>query len=107
MAFRALERLINLHDGYRRAFRIDGVEVLLVQEDGQRWIFGRRCPHADQALDQAAISGTCVQCPRHGYRFSLQDGSALGTPCASLPVYTVVYEGNSLGVDDRRFADIP
>jgi nitrite reductase/ring-hydroxylating ferredoxin subunit len=107
VAFRSLERLINLFDGYRRAFRIDGVEVLLVQEEGQRWIFGRRCPHAGQALDEAPVSADCVQCPRHGYRFSLQDGSALGPPCASLPVYTVVYEGNRLGVDDRRFADFP
>ena len=35
MAYRALEKLINLHDGYRGAFRTTRGEVLLLQDEGE------------------------------------------------------------------------
>ncbi len=100
MAYRSLEKLINLHDGYRRAFRVGGGEVLLLQEDGERWLVGRYCPHAGHALDDAAVEAGAIRCPRHGYCFALADGRALETPCGALPVHSLVYEGNSIGVDD-------
>ena len=100
MAFRSLEKLINLHDGYRRVFRVGVGEVLLLQEQGERWLIGRHCPHAGQALDEAAVEDGTVRCPRHGYCFSLATGSALEAPCADLPVLPLVYDGNRVGVDD-------
>lgn len=99
MAFRSLEKLINLHDGYRRVFLIDGLEMLLIQEAGERWLIGRRCPHARQALDSAEIDGGAIRCSRHGYRFSLRDGQPLAADCDRLRIFDLVYEGNSLGVD--------
>ena len=38
MAFHALEKLMFLEDGYRREFIIDGIPLLLFQEDGQRYL---------------------------------------------------------------------
>lgn len=100
MAFRSLDKLINLHDGYRRAFRIDTDELLLIQEQGQRWLVSRRCPHAGQTLDDAEVSAGTIRCSRHGYCFSLTDGNALASPCENLATYELVYEGNSVGWDD-------
>ena len=102
MAFRSLEKLINLHDGYRRVFRVDGREVLLIQEGGSRWLVNRYCPHAGQALDDAAVEGDSIRCPRHGYCFALEDGRPLESPCAALPVYSLIYEGNSIGLDETE-----
>ena len=100
MAYRSLEKLINLHDGYRRAFRVGGSDVLLLQEGGERWLIGRYCPHAGQALDDAAVEGGAIRCPRHGYCFALSDGRALEAPCEPLSVHSLVYEGNSIGLDE-------
>lgn len=102
MAFRSLDKLVNLADGYRRVFRIDHRELLLIQEGGERWLLDRRCPHAGQQLDGADVGKGRIQCPLHGFCFSLRDGETLLGTCASLRVYGLVYEGNSVGVDDGQ-----
>lgn len=100
---------MNLQDGYRQAFRLPFGEVLLIQQAGERYLVGRHCPHAGQALDTAAIHGTTIICPKHGQCYSLSDGSSIasspGNAAASrdwnktLRVVPLVYEGNTIGVD--------
>ena len=53
MRFRPLEKLINLHEGYRREFRIDELALLLAMQDGELYLFESRCPHREHALDVA------------------------------------------------------
>lgn len=101
MRFFSLEKLINLHDGYRRQFRIDDLELLLIQEQGERYLLESRCPHRGQRLLEARVNGGTIQCPLHGYRFSLQDGSVLTCSeeaCRGLRMFTPIYEGNAIGV---------
>lgn len=101
MRFFSLEKLINLHDGYRRQFRIDDLELLLIQEQGERYLLESRCPHREHPLLEAELDGNSVQCPLHAYRFSLQNGAVLKSteePCRALRVFTPIYEGNAIGV---------
>lgn len=100
MAYRSLEKLINLQDGYRRVFRLQRREVLLLQHDGERYLLDRHCPHASQPLDAAEVADGAIRCPRHGYCFSLGDGRSLGGDCAPLATYQLIYEGNSIGVEE-------
>lgn len=99
MAFRPLEKLINLHDGYRRVFQHDSRQILLLQEDGEVSIIDRLCPHAGQTLDNASVSAGRVVCPRHQLCFSLQSGEEQHLACRALGVHRVVYEGNRVGID--------
>jgi len=98
----ALEKLANLHDGYRRAVMVDGRRLLLLQAAGRHYLIGARCPHYDQPLDKATISGGVITCPMHGYRFDLDSGS--GTDAAGervscrLPCYALDYRGNEVGL---------
>ena len=101
MRFYPLEKLINLHDDYRREFRIDQHHLLLLQSGGQRYLIEARCPHRDHPLDLAAIDGAVIECASHRYRFDLHDGTLLnstGQPCRALRTFELVYEGNELGV---------
>ena len=50
MRFLALEKLINLHDGYRKTVKVDSLEVLIVQEAGEVFIVQSR-PHQGQHLE--------------------------------------------------------
>lgn len=100
VAYRALEKLINLHDGYRRVFRAGQRELLLMQEGEERLLIDRHCPHAGQVLDGADCRGGAIQCPRHGFRFSLTDGAVIQGDCEPLRTYPLAFEGNSVGVDD-------
>lgn len=99
MAFLALEKLMFLEDGYRREFIVDGIPLLLIQEDGQRYLIRNQCPHRGAALTEGAITAGAIRCPNHGWSFNLSDGQCrLPAPGPCLTRYSLVYEGNQIGV---------
>jgi nitrite reductase/ring-hydroxylating ferredoxin subunit len=102
MRFYPLEKLINLHDGYRRVFRIDHHGLLLLQHDGELYLLEANCPHREHPLETAEVSGAVITCPLHGYRFSLENGGLLHATeesCRGLRSWPVVYSGTEVGVD--------
>ena len=98
MPFYPLERLINLHDGYRRHVKVDQLDIVLAQEDGQLFIFQSRCPHRGQPLEKASIEDGRLVCPLHQYAFDLRTGYQQDQLCAALQVWTPIYEGNQVGI---------
>jgi len=101
MRFQPLEKLINLHDGYRRHFRFDALALLLLQHDGELYLIEPRCPHREHPLDSARVEQGVLECPLHRYRFALADGQVLYSseePCRHLRTWAVVYEGNEVGL---------
>lgn len=100
VAYRALEKLINLHDGYRGVFRGARGDMLLLQEQGKVRLIARLCPHQDSPLDYAPVEDGCITCPLHQLRFSLDTGQVEHGACAALAVYPIVYEGNTLGIEE-------
>lgn len=98
MRFLVLDKLINIEDGYRKRFKIDSLELILAKEGDEFFAFGAVCPHQEQLLDDAMIENQIVICPRHNFGFSLQSGAHVEGFCSSLPVYTVHFEGNEVGI---------
>lgn len=101
MRFQPLEKLINLHDGYARQFKIDHLQLLLLQNGGDVFLIEATCPHRGHPLGVATIDDSVIQCALHRYRFSLVDGHlihATEDPCRDLRVYRLVFEGNEVGV---------
>ena len=101
MRFYALEKLINLFPGYRRQFKIDDHQLLLLQVGQQHFLVEALCPHRQQALVEAPLNGEAIVCPQHHYQFSLHNGQVLASteaPCRDLRCYELIYEGNELGV---------
>jgi len=102
MAYQPLVKLHQLHDGFRRSFRLAGREFLLLQEDGRVSLLVNRCPHMEASLDKASVHQGVLRCPVHGIEFDLHSGRALNAPgdCVGpLAFVPIVYQGNSLGVD--------
>ncbi len=101
MRFYALEKLINLHDAYSRQFKIDNVQLLLIQRDGELYLIEGHCPHRGHPLDVATLDSGVIQCALHHYQFAIADGRLLHAteqPCRGLRTFNVVYEGNEVGV---------
>jgi nitrite reductase/ring-hydroxylating ferredoxin subunit len=101
MRFFPLEKLINLHDNYMRQFKIDNLQLLLLQRAGEVFLMEAHCPHRGHPLAVAAIDGGSIQCSLHQYQFALTDGRLLHAteePCRSLRTFDVVYAGNEIGV---------
>ncbi len=88
--------------GGKRALRAGGVD-LLVCRVGEREVYcvENRCTHADAPLEKGTLSGTRIECPRHGARFDLRTGAVLRMP-AAVPLRTFpvkILEGGALEVD--------
>ncbi len=98
MAFYPLERLMNIYDGYKRAFKISGKSYLLVQEEGKRHLFLNQCPHQLRPLDKAALKGNTITCQFHGMCFDLTTGKTEDGCNNKLQMLAIAYEGNTLGV---------
>ena len=96
--FYPLERLINLYDGYQRAYQIAGHSLLLIQDAGRCYLLKNHCPHQQASLSQATLSEGKLRCPLHGMSFDLQTGKTQDGCQQSLVFLPIVYEGNQLGV---------
>lgn len=96
--FYPLEKLHLLHDGYQRAFKLDRVEVLLIQDEGRTYLIENRCPHAGATLTYGLVKQGRIQCPMHGMHFDLESGGSAACP-VPLRKFTPVYEGNMIGIE--------
>lgn len=97
--FIALERLLNLDEGYRQVFQLQGRSLLLIVVEGRTLLLENRCPHQGAALDKASITAGVLRCPRHGIEFDLASGRALSAPCANLVYLPMAYDADRVGID--------
>lgn len=100
MAWVALEKLVNLQDGYRKVFRVGGVQLLLIQESGQRYLLRNACPHKGFPLHTGTLSGTRLRCAYHAMEFDLASGRCVQHPSQpGVVTYPVVVDGVMVGVE--------
>jgi nitrite reductase/ring-hydroxylating ferredoxin subunit len=101
MNFLPLVPLAQLHDDFRQVFTLDGIDYLLLQHAGQRYLIENHCPHAAYPLDHGKILGNALRCPMHGYLFSLETGDCTyytEGPCRGLKRLTLVERDGPVGV---------
>ena len=101
MRYYGLEKLINLFDGYRKQIKIDAHELLLIQDDNQRYLIESRCPHRRAELIHGSVHQGRIRCPMHGYEFDLHSGAVCAASeeaCRHLQVYTLEDRDNEIGV---------
>jgi nitrite reductase/ring-hydroxylating ferredoxin subunit len=77
-----------LLDGRPAAALVGDVEIVLVRRNGTIHALADRCSHRGGALHEGELEGDCIECPLHGTRFHLADGSVARGPSAyPQPVY--------------------
>jgi nitrite reductase/ring-hydroxylating ferredoxin subunit len=65
----------GLAPGQTRAVSADGRELLVCNAEGRFYAIENRCPHAMFRLDAAVLTGCILECPVHGGRLDVRDGS--------------------------------
>ena len=85
MPFRAVTTVSEVPSGTSRAFLVGDREVVVCNVDGELYAVDNVCSHDEGPLDEGAIVGCEIECPRHGARFDLTDGSVKSPP-AFLPI---------------------
>lgn len=78
---------------------VSGQEVLLVNVKGTIFATENECPHQGSPLGAAVVKEGYIACPRHGYRFSLTDGSCTDHPEFTLKIYPVRIDGDAILID--------
>ncbi len=80
----------GLAPGQTRAVSADGHELLVCNAEGRFYAIENRCPHAMVRLDAAVLQGCVLECPVHGGRLDVRDGSPqrhpIRRPARSFPV---------------------
>jgi nitrite reductase/ring-hydroxylating ferredoxin subunit/uncharacterized membrane protein len=88
-----------LPEGELRAGDLHGRTILLVRTGGRVHALSDRCAHRAGTLHEGKLVDGCVECPLHGSRFRLDDGSVERGPSAyPQPTYEVRVQDGRIAV---------
>jgi len=101
----ALLKICNLElappPGSLKEFRVEALEILVINIDGKFFCTSARCPHAGGApLSEGVLEGIVLTCPWHEAQFRVTDGQVLRGPAKeNLRVYKNIIKNNQLFID--------
>jgi nitrite reductase/ring-hydroxylating ferredoxin subunit len=101
--FVPVARLGELREGARLVRRVEGVEVLIIQDLGRTWVIDARCPHAGAPLARGHLDEHLLWCPKHGFSWDLRTGDRVSPPvtgggCERLRCFDAEIRDGRLGV---------
>jgi 3-phenylpropionate/trans-cinnamate dioxygenase ferredoxin subunit len=80
----------DLPPGERLYVEIDGKPIVVFNLAGGLYAIADVCSHDDGPVGDGEVEGDEVICPRHGARFDIRSGKALGLPAVvDIPAYPV------------------
>jgi nitrite reductase (NADH) small subunit len=82
----------------KKVVSLSGREILLVNVKGMIYAVENECPHQGSPLNAAVVKDGYLSCPRHGYRFSLTDGTCVEHPEFVLATFPVQLNGDDIMV---------
>jgi len=83
----------------KKVVSVSGQEILLVNIKGKIFAVENECPHQGSPMNAAVVKEGFISCPRHGYRFSLDNGTCSDHPECTLKVYPVTIDGDDVLVE--------
>jgi nitrite reductase/ring-hydroxylating ferredoxin subunit len=87
----------DVQEGRPVQVEVAGQQVVLVRQGGQVHAMSAICGHWGGPLAEGSITDGCLECPWHGSRFRLEDGSVARGPATTPQLsYEVRTEGERL-----------
>lgn len=83
----------------KKTITVSDQEVMLINEKGTIYAVENECPHQGAPLSASIVKNGFLSCPRHGYLFSLTDGSCKEHPEFTLRTYRVEISGDDILLD--------
>jgi 3-phenylpropionate/trans-cinnamate dioxygenase ferredoxin subunit len=95
----AVARIDEVKPGERIVADVKEHYVALFNVDGQYYAVEDLCTHDDGPLAEGELSGTIIECPRHGAQFDITTGKAVRMPAiAPIPRYDVRLEDGQIQI---------
>ena len=79
--------------------KIDKVEVLIANLDGEFYAIDNYCPHEGWALHEGILEDDCIECPGHSHFYSVKTGQRTGVPSEKAKTFALKIEGDVILVD--------
>jgi len=80
----------SMEPGQTRAIQAGGHDLLLCNVDGEFFVVENRCSHATSPLAGGRLEGCILECPMHGGKLDVRDGSPQHAPVRKpVPTYPV------------------
>ena len=90
----------ELGPGQRKIVEVDGRRLVLFNIENNYYCIADVCSHDDGPLGDGNCEGFEIECPRHGAKFDVRDGSVLSFPAIrDIPSYPVSVVSGSVEVE--------
>lgn len=97
--FVLVARLHEIPVGESRIFKVEDESIALCNVKGTIYAINNICTHDSGPLGEGKIFGFEVECPRHGARFDVRDGSVTAMPAAvEVDTFETVVKGEDIYV---------
>ncbi len=73
----------SLVEGKPQKANVNGTDLFLLKQDGEIYALGNNCSHLAGPLSEGEVKDGTIQCPWHGSRFCLKDGSVVDGPATN------------------------
>lgn len=97
---------LPLANNSSRSVTLEGRHLLLVNVDGELFLYENNCPHAQDTLDPMGgsvsdASGQLIHCQRHNAEFLATTGECVAGPCMGESLAPVAFTA----VEDQIYLD--
>ena len=82
-----LAPVVQIPRGTNKAFKVDGLSVLVCHAAAGLYAIENRCSHQLATLEGGKLRGASIFCPKHGAQFDLRTGQPIG-PLTKLAIQT-------------------
>ena len=90
----------DIPPGAKKIVEVDGIEIVVVNLDGQFYAVEDVCTHDGGPLGEGSWTAASSICPRHGARFDVRTGAATRMPAIEpAPTYEVRVEDGDVLVE--------
>ncbi|WP_420627709.1 non-heme iron oxygenase ferredoxin subunit [Candidatus Leptofilum sp.] len=94
-------RVGEIPPGKRIFYEFDYETVIILNVDGEFYCIADLCSHDDGPLEDGALTGHAIECPRHGACFDVRTGAVLALPAtAAIPTYDVKVEDGFVFIEN-------
>ncbi len=88
----------ELQEAKMKLFRVQGVPVLFIKQNGKIYAIDNRCPHQACGFAGGSLDGDVIICPCHEWRFNLDSGEYEGQSFYKLVKYPFKVEAGKIWV---------
>jgi nitrite reductase/ring-hydroxylating ferredoxin subunit len=88
----------EIKPGKRKVVSVRGIEILLLNLDGEFYAVSNVCPHKGYPLTYGPIYGDVIICPNHAWMFNVKTGECMTKPSCPIKTYRVFIEGKAVKI---------